>query len=177
MEIPSPQKLLQLIDAWMAVEQRHGLKLTPENCGFYRDRMNLMLKSADHARFNHYRGNPDPSPLKIAACCTHAIAVHQPLVAHHKPGEDQGAVNRITSMRSASLAMYVGLYIVSNSTYKCNLKVKPPYHCNWPSDHFYCEMRRSLACDELNVTSLAYIYELILLSSAAGKPLAGSLDD
>ena len=149
------------------------------DCKVYQSRLNFVLKTADVARAEYYRGNSNPSPLKIAACCAYALAREQPLVWHVatpvSPDEVK-IVNRMTALRNAEMGLDIGLYLVSNSSYACKPEIKPPFELKYPSGHFFKEVVRNLACDELNAPALAYIYELLLLHSPKGRDLAHSLD-
>lgn len=177
MEILSPDDVLQLIDDWLIRRQERGsinLKEIQVNEGH----INYVLRSADEARAKFYRGYESPSPLKIAACLAYAISQEHPLVLADSGTtvEQFLAIHKATALRNAEMGLDIGRNLASVATYNCNPEIEPPFDLEYPSSHFRLEVMRNLACNEINVPALAYIYELMLLHCEKGKNLAGSLD-
>ena len=176
--IPSSQQLAEIFATWLLVKELEGVDLS----GFdvRKDRIEYVFQTALEEKNTHYF-SCKPSPLKIAACFSFAIAKERPIycfsLVNAAPDQKRDLLEKEQRL-NGELAWATALWLVNISSFKHCEKISPPYNLTYPSKHIRGELFYRLSCgDKINTIGIAFVLELLLYMTEKGKLICGSCDD
>jgi len=171
----SAEAFLRIVDAWVDREVRLGRSGIVDAYRIPSGRVTEVLQLAVAQENDHYYGLPDRSPIKCAACISYAVAEREPLHSSDNSRIEDVAVRLMARRDNASLAYFVGSYLVATAKFTSVSDVQPPFEMRLPSQHFRSEMIDYLAARKLSTPAIALLLELILYRGNGSK-LRGRID-